>query len=159
MAVDHLLVNEDNDKLIVKDDKLVTVDVPDDCECCDAAVCPTDCSACSSTFTASLTCPTFGAFTVVFTRVASGCVYNPGTPSPNPFGLTITSLQCQLASQNICNTNPAILRWEFCINNSPFDSCGSPSPGNIKFYKAFSGSCPVTGAYISDDGGWTCSLA
>ncbi len=55
MAVDHLLVNDAGDKLIIKSNKLVTVDDPDACECCGAAECPSDCSACDDPIVATVT--------------------------------------------------------------------------------------------------------
>lgn len=64
MAVDHLLVNEAGDKLIIKDDKLVTVDLPDDCECCGDAVCPTNCDDCDDSYKVvlSVSNPSTGCF-------------------------------------------------------------------------------------------------
>jgi len=122
MAVDHLLVNDAGDKLIIKSNKLVTVDDPDDCECCDAAAeCPSDCSACDDPIVATVTGVDGGAqqcgfgtkdcsnVNQTYSMPKSGCTWTGAGTTDTDYTGTITC-------------NGTIDQWEFeitCVIGTP----------------------------------------
>jgi len=122
--------------------------------CCDAA-CPSDCTSCATTLTATVTCP--GASNKVITFTKSGCVWTPTAV----LGLTTSNIDCFDASTvNACGHNPSIIRWSFCVTVVP----SGPPPfcaanGTVANFYIAVAACPPTGAWTSDTGGWTATLA
>ena len=137
-----------------------TAPTPANCDCCDAEVCPTNCTSCPNVLTATITCPnaTFpGPITFTKQGQPTGCSWIPGFIS----GYNITSFECDIASSvgTCAFPSPGFDRFNFCISVTPGGEACDTLGSNIEFHKAVASGCPATGLYTSSKVNWTCTMA